>query len=99
MTVYAIATLNIHDRERYAAYEAGFMDVFAQYAGKLLAVDESPTVLEGDWPYIRTVVIEFPSKSDLLAWYESDDYQIILQHRFAASTGNVVVLDGLPEPT
>jgi len=29
-------------------------------SGKLLAVDEAPTVKEGDWPYTRTVLIEFP---------------------------------------
>ena len=99
MTVYALATLNIHDRDRYAEYEAGFMEVFAQYAGKLLAVDEAVDALEGEWPFTRTVIIEFPSKSDLLAWYESDAYQAILAHRQAASTGNVVILDGLTETT
>ena len=96
MTAYAIATLNIHDRDTYAKYEADFMSVFAQFAGKVLAVDETPETLEGEWPFTRTVIIEFPSKQDLRAWYESDGYQRILKHRLDASTGNVVVLDALP---
>ena len=51
MTVYAIALLNIVDRERYSAYVNGFMEIFSRHSGKLLAVDEEPTVEEGDWPY------------------------------------------------
>ena len=47
MSVYLIAQINIHNRERYAQYEAGFMEIFAQYGGEMLAVDEAPTVLEG----------------------------------------------------
>ena len=55
MTVYAIALINIADRERHGAYERGFMEIFCRYSGKLLAVDEAPTVKEGDWPYTRCV--------------------------------------------
>ncbi|HEX7562791.1 MAG TPA: DUF1330 domain-containing protein [Bradyrhizobium sp.] len=51
MTVYALALLNIADRERYGVYQSGFMEIFSRYSGKLLAVDEAPTVKEGDWPY------------------------------------------------
>ena len=60
MTVCAIALLNIADRERYAAYQQGFMEIISKYTGKLLAVDEAPTIKEGDWPYTRSVLIEFP---------------------------------------
>ena len=47
MSVFVVAQIDIHDRDRYAQYEAGFMDVFAQYDGEILAVDEAPAVLEG----------------------------------------------------
>ena len=47
MSVYLIAQINIHDRDRYGQYEVGFMEIFAQYGGEMLAVEESPTVLEG----------------------------------------------------
>ncbi len=29
MSVYLVAQIDIHDRDRYAQYEARFMDVFA----------------------------------------------------------------------
>ena len=39
MSVYLVALINIHDRAEYANYAAGFIEVFNQYDGKLLAVD------------------------------------------------------------
>jgi uncharacterized protein (DUF1330 family) len=42
------------------------------------------------------VLIEFPSKEIASAWYESDEYQALAQHRFAASTANAVLIEGLP---
>jgi hypothetical protein len=32
------------------------MEIFSRYGGKLLAVDEAPTVKEDDWPYTRTIL-------------------------------------------
>lgn len=97
MTVYTVALLSIHDREEYAKYEAGFMDIFARYEGRMLSVDESPDVLEGDWPHTRTVLIEFPSTKAMDNWYHSDEYQALAQHRFGASTGSIVRVQGLPD--
>jgi len=96
MTTYLIATINIHDRDEYAKYESGFMDIFAQYSGKLLSVDETPVTLEGEWDYTRTVLIEFPSKTDATAWYESAAYQKLMQHRLAASTANLALIESPP---
>lgn len=96
MRVYAIALLTINDRAEYANYEAGFMDIFSKYQGRLLSVDESPEVLEGDWPHTRTVLIEFPSAEALDDWYRSDEYQALAQHRFNASSGAIVRIQGLP---
>ena len=95
MPAYLVAQITIHDRERYAQYEAGFMSIFTAHEGRLLAVDEKPEVLEGAWQCTRTVIAEFPSQKVALAWYRSDDYQALAQHRFAASDGNVVLVQGI----
>ena len=95
MAVYAIALINIEDRERYGRYEAGFMEIFSRHGGRMLAVDEAPTVLEGQWPWTRTVLIEFDDQNALNAWYGSEDYQQLAQHRHAASEGAIAVVKGL----
>ena len=95
MTVYVVALLNITDRDEYALYGQGFMEIFSRSGGQLLAVDEDPTVVEGDWPHTRTVLLSFPSAEDMDRWYSSPDYQALAQHRFKASTSQIVMLKGL----
>ena len=96
MRVYLVGNIDIHDREGYSKYEAGFMEVFQKFNGKLLAVDENQKTIEGEWPATRTVIIEFPSKDDAMAWYESDAYQNLKQHRLDASSGDSVLVAGFP---
>ena len=99
MSIYIIAQFAIHDRELYSKYEEGFMDVFEQYDGRMLSVDEAPTLLQGEWTATRSVLIEFPSKQSAMAWMTSPAYQEIASHRLAASTGNVIMVNGFEEQT
>jgi uncharacterized protein (DUF1330 family) len=95
MSVYFVAQITIHDRAGYSTYEAGFRRVFDKFQGRLLAVDENPEVLEGAWNCTRTVLIEFPTREDALAWAGSAEYQEIARHRWAASTANVAMIKSL----
>jgi uncharacterized protein (DUF1330 family) len=95
VSVYLIAQLEIHDRGRYAQYVAGFMEVFERYGGKLLAVDEAPKPIEGEWDWSRTVLIEFASEDRANDWYHSGEYQALAAHRFASSKANIVMIKGL----
>lgn len=92
MSAYFIANIRIHDEYEYSQYIAASGAVFAKYKGKYLTVDNSPTVLEGNWDYSRVVLIEFSDISALNAWYRSDEYQAILKHRLnAADCGTIAV--------
>ena len=95
MATYIVAQIQIDDREQYSKYEDGFMAIFEKFKGKMLAVDESPQLLEGSWGATRTVLIEFPSKIDANAWYYSKEYQALAQYRFASSSANVVTIHGM----
>lgn len=96
MAVYIIAQLEIHDRQEYEKYESGFFDIFSKYSGEFLVISEDPVVLEGNWPYKRTVVLRFPSAEEAMEWYESTEYQDLAQHRFRASNANLVMVEALP---
>ena len=62
MAVYIIARFTIHDRSQYDLYERDFTKVFKQFDGKILSMDEEPTLLTGEREDTRSVVIEFLSK-------------------------------------
>lgn len=98
MTVYCVGLISINDRERYGAYEQGFMEIFRRYGGTLLAVDEKPVVQEGIWPHTRTVLASFPDAAMFDAWFGSADYQALAKHRQAASIGSIALINGLPSP-
>jgi uncharacterized protein (DUF1330 family) len=95
VSVYLVANLQIEDRAEYQKYEAGFMEIFGRYEGRLLAVDEKQAVVEGEWPHTRTVLMEFPSEEAVRAWYDSADYQALAKHRWAASEGAIAIIQGL----
>jgi uncharacterized protein (DUF1330 family) len=94
MSVYIVAQIDIHDRDTYAKYQDGFAEVFARYDGELLVVDDEAQVVEGEWPYSRTVVIRFANAEEAGRWYTSPEYQAILTHRLAGSRGNAVLVRG-----
>jgi uncharacterized protein (DUF1330 family) len=95
MSSYFVALVTIHDPAGYERYLAGFDDIFARYEGQVVAVDDNPGVLEGQWPGQRTVVIRFPDEKELRRWYESPEYQQLARHRKEASVASIAVVRGL----
>jgi uncharacterized protein (DUF1330 family) len=95
MIHYFVAQIRIQNHNEYEKYLESFDDIFSRYKGEYLAIDESPTLLEGDWNYTKSVLIKFKSKQDFEDWYYSDDYQKILKHRLNASKCDTILLEGL----
>jgi uncharacterized protein (DUF1330 family) len=91
---YFIARIDVHDASGYARYLEGTDPVLARYGAEVLAVDEAPVVLEGQWPGTRTVLISFPDEASARAWYDSPEYQAIAQHRFRAASADAVFVRG-----
>lgn len=87
MSVYVIAQISINDRASYNKYQARFLEVFAKFKGQLLAADENPQVLEGDWNREKVVLMKFPDKESFEAWAYSPEYQEIANDRKAGSEG------------
>ncbi len=92
MSCYFIAQINIHDREEYQKYLDGYDEIFSKYKGIVVTVDEHPTLLEGEWPFERTVLIHFPNEIEARRWYESPEYQALASHRHRASKANIVLV-------
>ncbi|MGD9979191.1 MAG: DUF1330 domain-containing protein [Hyphomonadaceae bacterium] len=99
MTVYALAQLRIHDRERYGRYMDNFVarfdDAFGKFGGKLLAADDAPRVLEGEWwDRNKVVLMEFPDAAAFKAWAASPEYNEIAIDRKAGAEAVVLLIKG-----
>ena len=95
MTVYAIAELRFIDRATYDRYQARFMEVFRRHPGTLLAADESPRVVEGQWDREKVVLMSFPDKDAFRDWAQSSEYQNISNDRLAGADTLVLLVKGL----
>jgi uncharacterized protein (DUF1330 family) len=95
MSVYIINNMTILDRVAYDTYLREFMAVFRQFNGEVLAAQDAPVSIEGQWPFDRTVLLRFPSRADAQAWSNSPQYQAIAKHRIAGTHSNVVMLHGV----
>lgn len=95
MTVYALAQLKIHDRPTYERYMSGFMPVLLKYKGRLLAADEQPRVLEGQWERDKVVLMAFEDATAFRAWATSPEYTSIAKDRLASADAVVLLLQGV----
>ena len=95
MSYYFIAQIKINDEIEYQKYIDKSGDIFKKYNGKYLSVENKPFVLEGKWDYTRTVLIEFNCKNDFEDWYNSTDYQEILEYRLNAANCDTVLIQGI----
>ena len=92
--VYAIGQLTIHDRATYDRYQARFMGVMKKFKGRVLAADEHPQVVEGQWDRQKVVLLEFPDEAAFRAWADSPEYQEIAIDRKAGSNAVVLLVKG-----
>jgi uncharacterized protein (DUF1330 family) len=95
MSAYALAQLRIHDRERYGRYMARFMPVLEKYNGRLLAADDDPRVVEGQWwDRNKVVLMQFADAAAFKAWATSPEYIEIGEDRTAGADAVVLLIKG-----
>ena len=94
---YWIARVDVHDPKAYRHYVAANGAVFRQFGARFLVRGGAHESVEGT-ARERNVVIEFPSYADALACYRSPDYQPVKAMRAAASTADILIIEGYDGP-
>jgi uncharacterized protein (DUF1330 family) len=94
MRAYVIVQVEVLDQRSYDAYRKDVLPTIEAFGGRFLVRGGNFTKMEGEWPYSRTVVIEFPSRADAEGWYRSPAYTKLLPLRLKASRGNLIIVDG-----
>ena len=94
MTAYAIANVHkIKDQEMYQEYAKLAGPNITQFQGKLVILGKEIDVLEGSWDGNQLVIFEFPSRSALDRWYQSDEYAPLLKMRKDSMIADIIVID------
>lgn len=92
---YFIIHVDIHDPEGMKPYQAQVAATFTQYGGKRIVMGGAMEIMEGALPPGKVVIVQFPSVAQAHAWHDSSQYQAILGHRLAASTGHAYLVEGV----
>jgi uncharacterized protein (DUF1330 family) len=95
MAVYVIAQLTFTDEPRYRAYQARFPEAFAGHAGQVLAADEAPQVLEGEWTGSKVVMLAFDDEPAARAFLDSPLFREISIDRDAGAKTTALLVKGL----
>lgn len=91
---YLVGQITVTNPQAYAVYSAQVPHTIDTFGGKYLVRGGQAMQLEGQAQGERNVVIEFPNREMALAWYHSEAYQAIIQHRTDNSTGTLALVDG-----
>lgn len=96
---YLLADLVIHDRSMLAnQYKSKVQAVLEEFNARILAVANNPIAIEGDRKLDQIVLLEFDSAADARRFYDSPQYQEILDFRLRSSTSNLFIIEGsLPD--
>ena len=95
MPAYVLAEVEITNPDGYREYTAVVPATIARYGGRFLVRGGAATALEGDWPQIRRVIIEFPSVEAAKRWFDSPEYEKPKAMRRANSRGRLLLMEGV----
>jgi uncharacterized protein (DUF1330 family) len=92
---YCIVYEVVDDAARFEEYRRQVVATVEAHQGKFLVRGGGFSVLEGEMPFERIALLEFPSRAAAEGWYYSAEYQRILPIRMGASRSQFVLVDGV----
>ena len=96
MAAYVIADVRaVRDADALVEYRRRNTDAVAAHGGRFVVRGGAVTLLEGEWPTERIVVMEFPDAAAARAWWDSDDYAPLKELRRGASDTNIILVEGV----
>ena len=94
MAGYVIAQIKVNDPEPYKEYVRQNSEIVGKFGGKFLVRGGEMEVLEGECPYPRAIVLEFPSVEAAREWYGSPEYEGAKAIRMATADTTLMIVEG-----
>ncbi|MEE9611217.1 MAG: DUF1330 domain-containing protein [Desulfatiglandales bacterium] len=86
MSYYFVANYDVTDQKMYEQYVQAVGPTLMQHDAKVLVVDHEPNDIEGKSGH-TLIVLEFESEAAAMWWYNSPEYQAVVNFRIDASKG------------
>ena len=99
MSAYVIVEFTVKDPDVYREKYAGNAGKSAKEYGAEVLANSNWEILDGPPMLSSGVIVQFPDHETALRWYNSPEYQQLIQVRSVAMDARFRLLDGLPTPT
>jgi len=97
MSAYIVATYTVTNAEAYEAYTPGVIPTLMSRGVEVVVADHGSTTIEGE-AHTSTIVLKFADRDAAMEWYNSDDYQAVVNLRRDNSEGTMVLVDEFSMP-
>jgi uncharacterized protein (DUF1330 family) len=94
MAAYLIVDVDARDPERYDVYKREVPRLIARHGGEYLVRGGFFEIIEGTWEPTRLVVLRFPSRAAIHAFFADPEYQPLRALRQEVATSNIVAVEG-----
>ncbi len=95
MAAYVVVEVEVTDAARYEEYKRLAQQTVALYGGRYLVRGGEVATLEGPPPAARVVILEFPSMSQVKAWWASPEYAPAKALRHQTATSRLIAVAGV----
>jgi len=95
MSAYIVIHNAVTDSAQMQQYIPKAVETLTAHGAEILVVADEATVLEGNPPFPRTIILKFASREAAKTWYESPEYRKVLPLRLQGTQGYAVLVDGL----
>ena len=95
MPAYLHGDIEITDPEAYEEYRRKVPAMITAHGGRYLVRGGAAELLEGEGTLSRQILLEFPTMSDLRAFYDAPEYQSLKALRQRGTTVRLVAIEGV----
>ena len=97
---YVVVTIReVLDQKAFDEYAEKVRPILGKFGGRWVAIEAQHVTRAGEWPFVRTVILEFPSIERAQAWYDSSEYRAIIPLRQRAIDANIIMVRSVGEQT
>ena len=97
MTYVIVTIKQVKDDAAFQHYARQAKPLIERHGGRYLAIVRDPEIRDGEWPFVRTVIVGFPSAEMARGWYDSQEYREIIPLRKRGIDANIVMVSDLAE--
>ena len=94
MVAYVVSHVTVDDASKFEAYLDAVPVVLQRHGVEYVVRGGRPEALEGDWKPERIVVLRFRDRAHVRQWYESPEYQHLVELRQGAARVSAIIVDG-----